>query len=53
MINVLDSWRARRLIRKTHQELYGLSDRTLKDIGLTRSDIAGIGRDGVLGRHGR
>lgn len=51
MINVLDTWRARRRMHKTQLELYGLSDRTLNDIGLARSDIRTIGRDGVLSRH--
>ena len=53
MINVLDTWRARRLIRKTHQQLNGLSDQMLADIGLTRSDIASIGRNGLVRRHDR
>jgi len=53
MINVLDTWRAKRRIRKTHQELYSLSDRTLSDIGLARSDIRTIGANGLPNRHGR
>jgi uncharacterized protein YjiS (DUF1127 family) len=53
MINILDTWREKRRIRKTHQELYGLSDRTLRDIGLSRSDIRTIGQDGVPHRQGR
>lgn len=50
MFDVLNSWRARRRIHKTRQELYGLSDRTLTDIGLTRSAIRRIGRDHMADR---
>lgn len=50
MISIFDAWRAKRLIRKTHQELYGLSDQILADIGLTRSGIRTIGRVGRPGR---
>ncbi|WP_193335512.1 DUF1127 domain-containing protein [Devosia beringensis] len=53
MISVLDTWRAKRRIRNTHQELYSLSDRTLSDIGLARSDIRTIGANGLPNRHGR
>ena len=53
MINVLDTWRARRRAHKTRQELYGLCDRTLDDIGLTRSDIRTLGRNGMTNRQGR
>lgn len=52
MINILDAWRARRRIRQTHQQLYGLSDQMLFDIGLTRADIRSVGRNGLGGRHG-
>lgn len=52
MINVLDTWRAKRRIHQTRQDLYGLSDLILKDIGLTRSDIRTIGSDGLPRRHG-
>lgn len=52
MINILETWRARRRIRQTQQQLYGLSDQMLFDIGLTRSDIRSVGRNGRTGRHG-
>lgn len=52
MLNVLDTWRQRRALRKTHQRLYQLSDQILADIGLTRADIASIGMDG-RSRHDR
>ncbi|HEY8576163.1 MAG TPA: DUF1127 domain-containing protein [Devosia sp.] len=51
MINIIENWRQKRLTRKTRQELYGLSDQILSDIGLTRSDIALIGPTGL--RHER
>ncbi len=50
MINVFDAWRAQRNIRKTHQQLFALSDHMLSDIGLTRGDIVSVGRDGHV-RH--
>lgn len=54
MIDLLETWREKRLIRKTHQQLYGLSDRILADIGLTRADIPSVGPDGLpRSRHGR
>ncbi|MBD8064772.1 DUF1127 domain-containing protein [Devosia sp. PTR5] len=50
MINVFDAWRERRAIRKTHQQLHGLSDQILADIGLTRADIPMVGRNGFVRR---
>mgnify|MGYP001278395040 CR=1 FL=1 len=50
MLNIIDNWRARRSIRKTHQQLYRLSDQILADIGLTRADIASIGTNGFVRR---
>lgn len=52
MINILDVWRAKRRIRKTQRQLYGLSDQMLFDIGLTRADIRSVGSNGPAGRHG-
>ena len=53
MLGLLDTWRARHRIHRTRQQLHDLSDWTLSDIGLTRADIGGIGRDGLPGRHRR
>jgi uncharacterized protein YjiS (DUF1127 family) len=54
MINLLETSREKRLIRKTHQRLYGLSDQILADIGLTRAEIPSVGLDGLpRNRHGR
>lgn len=50
MFNVLDAWRAQRLIRKTHAQLHDLSDQMLADIGLSRSDIRLVGRNGLRRR---
>ncbi|GHA21478.1 hypothetical protein GCM10007989_16020 [Devosia pacifica] len=47
MINPFDTWREKRHIRMTQQQLYGLSDRLLDDIGLTRDEIARVGRNGL------
>ncbi|HEV7346222.1 MAG TPA: DUF1127 domain-containing protein [Devosia sp.] len=47
MNNLFDVWREQRLIRKTQRQLHGLSDQILNDIGLTRDDIAQIGRNGL------
>lgn len=44
MISILDSWRPKRRIHKTHHELYGLGDRTRSDISLARADFASSGR---------
>ncbi|PXA98122.1 hypothetical protein DMC47_10340 [Nostoc sp. 3335mG] len=43
MHNILDTWRERRSVRRTRQQLYGLSDHVLHDIGLTRADVASLG----------
>lgn len=53
MINVLNTFRENRKIRRTHQELYGLSDQILADIGLSRSEIHMVGRNGLVRRHTR
>ena len=39
-LELLDAWRAAR----ARDELHGLSDRTLKDIGLTRGQIGSLFR---------
>ena len=51
MINVFDTWRSKRLIRKTQQQLHGLSDHILADIGLRRGDIPLVGRNGQISRN--
>ncbi|GLQ58052.1 hypothetical protein GCM10010862_53110 [Devosia nitrariae] len=55
MFNVLDTWREKRAIRKTHEQLYQLSDAMLTDIGLTRADIPSVGLNGRVryDRNGR
>lgn len=54
MINLLETWREKRLISKTHRQLYELSDQMLADIGLTRADIPSVGLNGLpRNRHGR
>lgn len=50
MFNVLDTWREKRAIRKTREQLYQLSDATLTDIGLTRAEIASVGPNGRVTR---
>jgi uncharacterized protein YjiS (DUF1127 family) len=50
MPTILDTWREKRAMRHTHQQLHQLSDRTLADIGLTRADIASVGADGRIHR---
>lgn len=39
-MNLFDTWRERRTIRRTHRQLNQLSDKILADIGLSRTDIA-------------
>lgn len=51
MFNVLDTWRQKRALRKTHEQLSQLSDALLTDIGLTRADIPSVGLDGRVSRH--
>ena len=41
----------RRLYRKTYSELDGLSDRDLRDIGISRLQIDDIARDAAYGGH--
>jgi uncharacterized protein YjiS (DUF1127 family) len=48
MLSIIDTWREKRAMRKTHQQLHQLSDKILWDIGLTRADIASVGRNGRL-----
>lgn len=50
MFNVLDTWREKRALRKTHLQLSELSDAMLTDIGLTRADIPLVGLDGRVRR---
>ena len=39
-------WRAR---RRTEAELYGLDDRELRDLGISRQDIPEVARSSVYG----
>lgn len=50
MIDLMQSWRRQRSISKTRRALDGLSDHILADIGLERSDIAGVSRSGTTPR---
>lgn len=44
MIDIFESWRRQRRIGHTQRQLRGLSDHILDDIGLSRTDIALVGR---------
>lgn len=50
MITFFDAWRLQRRINGTQRQLHGLSDHILADIGITRGDIAMVGRAEVLRR---
>jgi uncharacterized protein YjiS (DUF1127 family) len=39
MLDLFDTWRQRRRLRKTQLQLTELSDHLLADIGVTRADI--------------
>lgn len=47
MRNLAKSFQKWRRIRATMNELYGLSDRELSDLGISRADIPRISRDAV------
>ena len=44
MIDIFDTWRKHRRISQTKRQVHGLSDSILNDIGLSRADIALVGR---------
>jgi uncharacterized protein YjiS (DUF1127 family) len=50
---LLDGWAQRRLMHRRHAELQALDDRTLRDLGLHRSELLSLAAGADAGRSRR
>ncbi|MEL6913363.1 MAG: DUF1127 domain-containing protein [Pseudomonadota bacterium] len=49
MADAAEAWTRFRMYRETYDELMGLSDRELQDLGLSRASIKGVAHETVYG----